>query len=406
MKKLFGIIAFIVFGLFLFAGYKLQSKANPLRVGSQITYESEPELISTPDEPITIVERTSDQTIQVAILLDTSNSMDGLIDQAKSRLWNIVNTLTTLKYEGESPEIEISLYEYGNDGIEPSDNYVRKVTSLTQDLDLISEKLFSLRTNGGSEYCGAVISEANEGLDWEANESSMKLIYIAGNEPFTQGEIHYKEAISSARKSNIYVNTIFCGDKEEGIDGQWKDGADLGEGKYFNIDSDKKVIYISTPYDDQIDEFNKRLNATYYGYGSLGREKKALQLTQDENASSISKENKVERSVAKTKKRAYKNESWDLLDRVEKDKSFLENAKDSELPVEIKGKTLEEKKAFVNQKSAERTEIQEKIAELSIKRDSYIKAELVERGDADKDDLGAAIEESILQIGKMNGFEK
>ena len=29
--------------------------------------------------------------IQVALLLDTSNSMDGLIDQAKS-LWDIVNT--------------------------------------------------------------------------------------------------------------------------------------------------------------------------------------------------------------------------------------------------------------------------------------------------------------------------
>ena len=35
-----------------------------------------------------------ENTIQVAILLDTSGSMDGLIEQAKSRLWNIVNTLT------------------------------------------------------------------------------------------------------------------------------------------------------------------------------------------------------------------------------------------------------------------------------------------------------------------------
>lgn len=55
--------------------------------------------------------------IQVALLLDTSSSMDGLIEQAKSRLWNIVNTLTTLKYNGKAPQIEIALYEYGNDGI-------------------------------------------------------------------------------------------------------------------------------------------------------------------------------------------------------------------------------------------------------------------------------------------------
>ena len=61
--------------------------------------------------------KKSETKIQVAILLDTSNSMDGLIDQAKSRLWNIVNTLTTLKFKGKTPEIEIALYEYGNNNL-------------------------------------------------------------------------------------------------------------------------------------------------------------------------------------------------------------------------------------------------------------------------------------------------
>ena len=31
---------------------------------------------------------------------------------------------------------------------------------LTRDLDLVSKELFSLRTNGGSEFCGAVIQRA------------------------------------------------------------------------------------------------------------------------------------------------------------------------------------------------------------------------------------------------------
>ena len=34
-----------------------------------------------------------DPTIQIAILLDSSNSMDGLIDQTRSQLWNVVNAL-------------------------------------------------------------------------------------------------------------------------------------------------------------------------------------------------------------------------------------------------------------------------------------------------------------------------
>jgi nitric oxide reductase activation protein len=114
--------------------------------------------------------------IQVALLLDTSNSMDGLIDQAKSRLWNIVNTLTTLKYSGKTPDIEIALYEYGNDGLAQQSNYIRQVTPLTTDLDLISEKLFALKTNGGNEYCGAVIQDATKKLQWGKENNNMKLI--------------------------------------------------------------------------------------------------------------------------------------------------------------------------------------------------------------------------------------
>jgi hypothetical protein len=133
--------------------------------------------------------------------------MDGLIDQAKSRLWNIVNTLTTLKYNGQTPQVEIALYEYGNDGIR-DENYIRQVTPLTQDLDLVSEKLFALRTNGGSEYCGAVIRDASANLNWDSNEKSMKLIYIAGNEPFNQGKVDYKEVISKA-KIKIFIPIPF-----------------------------------------------------------------------------------------------------------------------------------------------------------------------------------------------------
>ncbi|WP_232815682.1 vWA domain-containing protein [Chryseobacterium capnotolerans] len=117
---------------------------------------------------------SKDNKIQVALLLDTSNSMDGLIDQAKSRLWNIVNTLTTLKYNGQAPQVEIALYEYGNDGLR-DENYIRQVTPLTQDLDLVSEKLFALRTNGGSEYCGAVIRDAASNLNWDGNEKKYEI---------------------------------------------------------------------------------------------------------------------------------------------------------------------------------------------------------------------------------------
>jgi hypothetical protein len=339
--------------------------------------------------------------IQVALLLDTSNSMDGLIDQAKSRLWNIVNTLTTLKYSGKAPDIEIALYEYGNDGLEQQSNYIRQVTPLTSDLDLISEKLFALKTNGGNEYCGAVIQDATKKLQWGAATNNMKLIYIAGNEAFNQGGINYKEAISDAMKNDIYVNTIFCGSSMEGINTFWKDGADYGKGKYFNIDSNRSIQYVSTPYDDQISKCNVKINTTYIGYGSKGSSKKMNQETQDKNAQGVSSANYAERAVSKSKA-VYKNESWDLVDRVKQDPKAITKIKKEELPAELQNKSNAELEVIVTQKTKERETIQKEIGELAKKRQQYIDAEA--KKTKSQDDLGKAINTSIVALAKVKGY--
>ncbi|OYU82318.1 MAG: hypothetical protein CFE23_00960 [Flavobacterium sp. BFFFF1] len=345
--------------------------------------------------------KTENTKIQVALLLDTSNSMDGLIEQAKSRLWNIVNTLTTLKYSGKTPDIEISLYEYGNDGLSAEANYIRQVTPLTSDLDLISEKLFSLRTNGGSEYCGAVIQDATKKLQWATEKSNMKLLYIAGNEPFDQGRISYKESISDALKNDIYVNTIFCGNALEGINTHWKDGAEKGNGKYFNIDSDAKVRYVVTPYDDRIYKCNERLNSTYVGYGSIGKEKKMAQEIQDRNAETVSKANYTERAVSKSKS-VYTNKNWDLVDKVKSDDKALSRMKKEELPKELQGKTTEEIKAFVAEKTKEREAIQSEMTALAKQRQAFIDDEL--RNSKTQDDLGQAITTSIAELARAKGY--
>lgn len=340
--------------------------------------------------------------IQVALLLDTSNSMDGLIEQAKSRLWNIVNTLTTLKYNGQTPNIEIALYEYGNDGLSAEKNYIRQVTPLTTDLDEISERLFALRTNGGSEYCGAVIADAARQLSWGSAASDMKLIYISGNEGFNQGGVNYKEAIGDARKKGIYVNTIFCGGNSEGVSLLWKDGADTGKGKYFNIDSNQAIQYIVTPYDDQITQCNVRINQTYITYGGRkGAEKKMKQETQDSNAQKVSKANYAERTVSKSKA-IYKNDSWDLVDKVKDDEKAVEKLKKEELPKELQNKSTAEINAYVEKKAKEREAIRKEIGELAKKRQAYIDNEA--KKTKTQDDLGNAMNTSIVTFARQKGY--
>ena len=96
--------------------------------------------------------------VQIAILLDTSGSMEGLIEQAKSQLWKIVNEFINAKQNGQRPDLQVALYEYGKSSLSQASGWIRQIVPLTNDLDKISEELFALKTNGGDEYCGSILS--------------------------------------------------------------------------------------------------------------------------------------------------------------------------------------------------------------------------------------------------------
>ncbi len=342
------------------------------------------------------------KSIKIALLLDTSNSMDGLIEQAKSQLWTIVNELAKASCEGERPELQIALYEYGNDWLSAREGYIRQVIYLTKDLDLVSQKLFELRTNGGSEFCGQVINTSLDQLDWNNSNDDLKLIFIAGNEPFTQGGVNFHDACYRAKNKGVVVNTIFCGDFREGVQTSWKKGADITGGEYMSINQDCKTVYISSPYDDRIAKLNTRLNDTYVSYGRLGREKKQNQARQDANAGSISKVNAVKRSVSKAS-HVYKNESWDLVDAAEQEDFEIAKVKEEALPAAMKGMSDKEKVQYVDTKKKEREQIQKEIIELNKKREAYVKKQQTEN--ASETALDDAMLKAIKTQAKSKNFK-
>lgn len=311
--------------------------------------------------------------VKIALLLDTSNSMDGLINQAKAQLWDIINEFTYARCGNETrPEIQIALYEYGNDNLSSREGYIRQVLGFSSDLDAISERLFSLTTNGGEEFCGTVINTSLNQLNWGKNADDLKLIFIAGNEPFNQGRLDYRDATAQAKEKDIVVNTIFCGNFEQGISTNWKDGAVRTGGDYMAIDHNQELVYVETPYDDAIIILNKKLNNTYVGYGSQGQSKITMQREQDSNAEILNDEVAVKRAVSKSS-RMYKNSTWDLVDAVEENEAVLETMETSEsLPEELKGKTKEELKKYIAEKKEEREKIKNEIKELNAKREAFI----------------------------------
>jgi hypothetical protein len=316
---------------------------------------------------------TTDQKIQVAILLDVSNSMDGLIDQAKAQLWTMVNTLGRVHCDNKAnPKIEIALYEYGSPRNDPRNGYIKQINNFITDLDSLSQNLFALTTNGGDEYCGHVIFKSVQQLKWDANPNSYKVVFIAGNESFRQGSISFTQACTEAKSKGVIVNTIYCGDRQQGIREYWNLVGECGNGSFSNINQDHKIEDIATPYDDEIFKFNEKLNSTYISYGSRGQELYEKQQQMDVANSAMSKKAAIKRAETKSNSKVYNNATWDLVDLADINEKELEKIDKKTLPGDLKNKTTAELKVIVAQKRKERVAIQTKIVELNKQRQQFI----------------------------------
>jgi hypothetical protein len=347
--------------------------------------------------------------IQLAILLDTSNSMDGLIDQTRNQLWQIVNQFSTARKNGVTPLLEIALFEYGNDGLSKNTGYTRMLSDFTRELDQISESLFSLTTNGGSEYCGYAISTAIKKLQWSHDRSDIKSIFIAGNESFAQGPIDFREVAKLAARHGIAINTIHAGGHEKGIRDNWQAGAMLASGSYMSIDSEQKIVHIEAPQDKRIAELNTQLNATYLPYGHEGAKKAQRQLEQDTQSGRISAGLLSKRVKAKSSS-IYNNANWDLVDALREgkvDETEISEIDDRQLPDSMKGLSSTEKIAHIRKKDQERNDIKEEIGKLSELRAAFIakvKREQVAASPSVSDAMTMAIKKQAEQ--KNFVFEK
>jgi von Willebrand factor type A domain len=342
--------------------------------------------------------------VQIAILLDTSNSMDGLIAQAKTQLWTVVNEFVNAKKDGQVPAVQVALFEYGKQSLSSEEGFVRQILPLTDDLDKVSEELFALKTNGGEEFCGWVIREAVNKLEWCRSGDVYKTICIAGNEAFTQGPVDFHASCRSAIEKGIMVNTIFCGRNAEGATTGWRDGAVLADGSYMSIDQNQKVVEIPTPHDAEIARLGIELNKTYIPFGKLGPAGQARQAMQDANAVAASPNAIASRSYSKVNA-IYNNDEWDLVDAIKNGKTKLEDLKDDDLPPDFKKLDQAARKAKVDEAGKQRGEIQAKVVKLNKDRELFLDAERKKQQAQKGDTLDQAIVKAIRDQATRRNFK-
>ena len=356
-----------------------------------------PERIAPP-RPI----EPGDRIVELALCLDTSGSMDGLINAARVKLWEIVNDLALAK---PTPRLRVALLTYGNDGHNAENGWVNIDVAFTEDLDLVSQRLFALTTNGGTELVGRVLKSAGEKLDWNASDDVLKLIVVAGNETADQDQVfNYRDVCKATISKGVMINSIYCGNVADDIAPGWKEVSTLADGHFASIDQNNGTITIATPFDDELVTLSAAMNTTYIAFGAQGEWASSNQAAQDANAAGVGKAVAAQRAVTKGGQ-MYCNAQWDLVDACRQAEFKIEDVKTEDLPENMRTMTMEQRKAYVAEMDKKRAEMQTKVNDLNTKRSQYVEAEMKKMADAGSKSFDAAIRTAIRAQAASKGFK-
>lgn len=353
---------------------------------------------NAPKKPIIVTDKRD--TLEMVFVLDTTGSMGGLIDGAKQRIWGIINEVMQKQ---SRPRVRVGLVAYRDLG----DEYVTKITPITEDLDLVYTNLMAYRADGGGDEPENVRKALAEGVKkagWAQTKKGLaQIVFLVGDAPpqnYAQ-EPDVLTTTAEAVRKNMIVNTIQCGSLS-GTKEIWQNIALRGEGKYFAIAQDGGVQAISTPYDTKLAELAAKIGKTYITYGTLSaqRSNAARQMSAEVTITAdASMGAQADRAVNK----AVNSFSYDgdLIQDVENEVVKIEDVKEEQLPAELKKLAPAVRKKEIEKRIGARKAIRAEILTLSKQRDEFLAAERKKSNKQEGFDaaVAKALREQLLKKG-------
>lgn len=335
--------------------------------------------------------------VDLVLCLDASGSMDGLIDAAKKKLWDVVSLMAQAR---PNPRLRVALYRYGMSGLDEQ-RHIERLVPLTDDLDTVYEKLVAITTDGGDEYVAGVVDQALTGLQWSEDANALRVLYVAGNEGAAQDPLLDLQSVgASARAKRVIVNAIYCGTDGTEEAAGWRRVAQLGGGAYVAIDM-QGTIQVQAPQDEELTRLSGELNGTYLPYGADGARGCQNQRAQDSNAAGA--ESAASRAQAKGSS-LYWNGSWDLVDARSAAGFDWSKIAEADLPEALRGKTVAEREAVIAGLLARRKELQGRIQALGVERQKFIDAALAARAAEAGKSIDAGLLTALKEQARARGF--
>lgn len=323
--------------------------------------------------------------IEVTFVLDTTGSMAGLIDGAKSKIWDVANMLISAE---PTPEIRFGLIGYRDRG----DTYVTQVHDLTDNIDEVYGNLQSFQAGGGGdgpESVNQALHEAVSRLSWRDDDGVLRIIFLVGDAPphmdYDQ-DVRYHTTLEVARRNEIVVNAIQCGSQGD-TEAIWREIAQLGAGEYSQIGQNGGVEIVQTPFDEELMRLNVSIGETIVGYGSVARQNSIRE--SQRNAEAAPPSASADRLSYNSASGTVVGGGGDLVDAIADGTVDLGDVDDDELPTNMRSMSPAERAAYIEQQTAQRAAIQTQIDNLLTQRRQYLEAERARR----------------LEAGELNGFD-
>jgi Mg-chelatase subunit ChlD len=324
--------------------------------------------------------------VEVVFVLDTTGSMGGLLAGAKQKIWSVCNQIVSGK---PTPDLKVGLVAFRDRG----DEYITKVTDLTEDLDAIHAELKTFKAAGGGDIPESVneaLHVAVNKIKWSTDDDTLRIMFLVGDAPphmDYKDDVKYPETCKKACEKGIIINTIQCGTDAE-CTKYWKDICGKAEGSFVAIAQDGGVVAIATPFDKRLAEINGELASSTVAYGRMEQQRAVKEKAAE--AGALPAPAAADRAAFNAKKDS--NGVGDLLDAVKQNKVKLEDLKNEELPEELKKLDLKEQKEYLDKLDKKRCDLQKEAKELDQKRTEYITKE------QEKSKAKAGFEGQVLEI--------
>jgi Mg-chelatase subunit ChlD len=332
--------------------------------------------------------------IDLAFVLDTTGSMEELIEGAKQKIWSIASDIA----RGQpTPELRVGLVAYRDRG----DAYVTRVFPLTANLDEVYANLKTLRAAGGGdtpEDVRAALLAGIRQMQWSEGDQVLRLLFLVGDSPPHAYKDEPDEAAiaSEATKKGIAINAVRCGGAGE-TEKVWKVIASAADGVYVSIDQGGGMAAVPTPMDARLAALNAELSDTAVAFGEE-RDRRAVEGRMIANKAMATP---IQADSARFRAASKHVDTNDLVAAVESGKADLDAIPDEKLPEELRAMPKPALKGWVNAKMAKRKAVSTEVLELSTRRDEYLKAEQAKRGEPDGFDaeVKKAIGKKAAKIG-------